>query len=483
MKKKKYISSAVWLMATMVLVSAFLCTALSVAAPYWAKRLLKTETLHRLETYSDLILNNMWEIDPSDDTGKEALNALLPPEAGLRVLVTDANMLVLYDSGSQQNKEGTLLLTEPVQRALSGGTGYRFTYENGIFFAVLTSPLSQTAGRNSGAVCLLLSDRVLGQTYQQMCQAMLYIALALAAVPLLLGVLIFRFQNRNMRKLLSGVRTFKDGDWNARIPIDSHNEYGRLADDLNQLCADLANTDEMRRRFVSDASHELKTPMATIRLLSESIVQNPNIRKEDLLEFLQDIINEIDRLSRISGRMLSLARFDDPGGEIVHRENLNVARVAKAVCRMLTPLAEASNCTIRAEVCDSSVVYANYDEIYQVFMNLVENAIKYSGKDQEIRVFVYNRDGWSHFIVDDDGEGIPEAELMKIFDRFYRVDKARARATGGTGLGLSIVASAVSKNNGTVKAMNRQGGGARFIVKLPLAPEESDLWPEEPDLW
>ena len=195
--------------------------------------------------------------------------------------------------------------------------------------------------------------------------------------------------------------------------------------------------------------------------------------REEINDFLLDISNEIDRLTRISSRLLSLAKFDDVDQSAL-AEELNLSAVAATVCRMLTPLARASNCTIRHELSERVMLVANYDSVYQIFYNLVENSIKYSGKDKEVRVFLYVRDAQAHFIVDDDGEGIPPDDLKKIFDRFYRVDKARARATGGTGLGLSIVASAVRACGGSVEAMNRKSGGARFVVRFPLPNQPGD---------
>jgi signal transduction histidine kinase len=128
---------------------------------------------------------------------------------------------------------------------------------------------------------------------------------------------------------------------------------------------------------------------------------------------------------------------------------------------------------------DGCIINADYDNVYQIFYNIVENAIKYSGQDNEVKVLLFLRDNDVVFIVDDYGEGIPEKDLKKVFDRFYRVDKARARATGGTGLGLSIVAAAVEQCGGIVSAENRPGGGARFTVKFPKSdrplPERRDL--------
>ncbi|MBR4942077.1 MAG: HAMP domain-containing histidine kinase, partial [Clostridia bacterium] len=156
--------------------------------------------------------------------------------------------------------------------------------------------------------------------------------------------------------------------------------------------------------------------------------------------------------------------------------------VAENVSRMLFQPVNNAGLEIRCEFQDDCIVLANYDLVFQIFYNLIENAIKYGADGKEVRVFLYKKDGTVIFIVDDDGTGINESDLERIFDRFYRVDKARARATGGTGLGLSIVETAIHSCNGTVEAHNRHPHGARFIVKFPVftdTPKENNRGEQE----
>lgn len=391
----------------------------------------------------------------------------------LRFMAMDASGEVLYDSALDQNKVGSLMLTDEFQSALGGQNVFSMHRTKHAFFFSLTFPVPETDATvgDYAVYRLMYSDSGVAETYQSMRNTLAYLS---ALIALLFMVAIFFFCHRfsrTTRTLLSGMQEIQKGNFSHRIVLDGDSEFVHLADGMNSICETFAATDEQRRRFVSDASHELKTPLASVKLLSDSIIQTPNMSREEIVEFLMDISNEVDRLTRISSRLLSLTKLDDPS-RATFPEELDLSAIAKTVCRMLTPLARVSNCTIRCESSEKVMIYANYDSVYQIFFNLVENAIKYSGKDKEVRVFLYKYQKEAHFIVDDDGEGIPPADLKRIFERFYRVDRARARATGGSGLGLSIVASAVQACGGTVEAMNREKGGARFLVKFPLPDPE-----------
>lgn len=459
---RKFISSATGKMSLILTVAAILViSALNILPPYFVRRsiaLSAEESLTALSTDVVLLFPDAFDSSSEAETHSD-----------LRFMAMDAASEVQYDSALEQNKVGSLMLTEEFQSALEGQPVFSMHHTKYAFFFSLTFPAPENASASSDYAVyrLMYSDSDLAEIYQSMQKTLVSLSIL---TTLLSIVAIFFFCRRfssSTHTLLSGMQEIQKGNFSHRIVLDGDSEFVHLADGMNSICETFAATDEQRRRFVSDASHELKTPLASVKLLSDSIIQTPNMSREEIVEFLMDISNEVDRLTRISSRLLSLTKLDDPARS-TFQEELDLSSIAKTVCRMLTPLARVSNCTIRCESAEKVMIYANYDSVYQIFFNLVENAIKYSGKDKEVRVFLYKYQSQAHFIVDDDGEGIPPADLKRIFERFYRVDRARARATGGSGLGLSIVASAVQACGGTVEAMNREKGGARFLVKFPL---------------
>ena len=220
---------------------------------------------------------------------------------------------------------------------------------------------------------------------------------------------------------------------------------------------------------MSDASHELKTPLAAIRLLTDSILQTNNIDPATTREFVSDIGQEAERLSRITEDLLRLTRLDsdvlEPAAAV------DVLPVLQQVLRMMELIAEDRNISITYQAEEGCRVLSTRDELQQIIYNLTDNAVKYDRDGGRVEVRLTKRDGFAELTVADDGVGIPEEDIPRIFERFYRVDKARSRAAGGTGLGLSIVSDTVKKRNGTITAANRPVGGAVFTVRLPLAPE------------
>ena len=235
--------------------------------------------------------------------------------------------------------------------------------------------------------------------------------------------------------------------------------------EFNQLTDRLQTTEEVRRRFVSDASHELKTPLASIRLLTDSILQTEEMDMPTVKDFVSDIGEEAGRLTRISEKLLTLTRMDSAAP--LERVPVNVRDVLEKVRHMLTPLAEESRITVETELAEDCVVLATEDDLYQIAFNLMENAVKYNVPGGRVMVSLRGMGDLVLLTVEDTGVGIPEADLPKIFDRFYRVDKARSRAAGGTGLGLSIVRDTARQHGGAVTVCRREPEGTRFEVAFP----------------
>ena len=234
----------------------------------------------------------------------------------------------------------------------------------------------------------------------------------------------------------------------------------------------LQETEGARRQFVSDASHELKTPLAAIRLLTDSILQNEDMDNATAREFVTDIGQEAERLSRITEDLLRLTRLDSGVAEAAERTE--VAPVLERVVRMLRPVAEEKGVEILVVSITGAAAVATAGELHQIIYNLAENAIKYNRPGGYVRVKAEPGEETAVITVEDNGIGIPDGELSNVFKRFYRVDKARSRAAGGTGLGLSIVNDTVSRRGGAIRAESLPKGGTRFTVTLPSAAEKEE---------
>ncbi len=262
-----------------------------------------------------------------------------------------------------------------------------------------------------------------------------------------------------------------EGAYSHRAKVTGSDEIAQLAAEFNSLTDRLQRTESARRQFVSDASHELKTPLAGIRLLTDSILQTDDMNVETTREFVADIGEEAQRLTRITEDLLRLTRLDS--GAAAEPAPVAVAPVLRRVVRMLAVVAREQETTLSYEADESAVVLATEDDLHQILYNLMENGIKYSGHMGFVHTALTVEGGDVVIRVEDNGVGISDEDMPHIFERFYRVDKARSREVGGTGLGLSIVSDTVCRRGGTVSVAHRPAGqGTLFTVRLPQVTEE-----------
>ena len=292
-------------------------------------------------------------------------------------------------------------------------------------------------------------------------------------ISLFLSVITGLIITKKSEGLHQSIEQVREGNYNHRVEVRGHDEYAVLASEFNALTDRLQKTEESRRQFVSDASHELRTPLAAIRLLSDSIIQN-DLYHDTIQEFVQDIASESDRLTRMTTKLLNLTALDSKQFTQQEPEVVDLSACCKKAVRMLTPFAQEVGARIEQSSEENCCVMAREDDVFQVILNLAENGIKYSQSGGEVRLIAYAQGDTAILIVEDNGIGIPKEELEQIFERFYRVDKARSREAGGTGLGLAIVRETVEKFGGTVVASNRPQGGARFTVRFPLLQWEGE---------
>jgi signal transduction histidine kinase len=300
------------------------------------------------------------------------------------------------------------------------------------------------------------------------------ISLVVCGLVLVLSLLFSRALTARIAALLRAIRTVREGEYTHRVTLRGSDELALLAEEFNQLTDRLQTTEEVRRRFVSDASHELKTPLASIRLLTDSILQSEHIDEGLAREFVGDIGEEADRLTRITEKLLTLTRLDT--AVPVATGPVEVGAVIRKVERMLTPLAQAGEVEVLCWLEEGCVIRCTQDDLYQIAFNLMENAVKYNLPGGKVLVTLSRTEDRVILEVADTGVGIPAEERDKVFRRFYRVDKARSRAAGGTGLGLSIVSDTVRAHGGTVTARAREPEGSVFTVTFPVWREEGTAW-------
>ncbi len=387
-----------------------------------------------------------------------------------RLVVTDRAGLILYDT-AEESFLGKYALTGEVVSALRGNDAFFSEYQDGTFYSRAASPV-MTRNQVVGAVCLYAQDSSQGALLGELQGNLRLISVVVCLAVLTLFGIFSSFLSRRVRTLLGGIRKVRAGEYTHRVTMHGKDELAQLADEFNQLTGRLQITEEERRRFVSDASHELKTPLASIRLLTDSILQDETIDPATTREFVGDIGEAADRLIHISQELLELNRLDE--GRTIPQEPVDMSRQAEKIRRLLLPLAESAQVSLETDLEEGCLAKCNSEDASQILRNLMENAIKYNVPNGQVLVTTRRQGETICLAVADTGVGIPQEDMPRIFERFYRVDKARSRAAGGTGLGLSIVRDAVRHHGGEVTVAPRQEAGVVFTVTLPAWKEEGE---------
>lgn len=377
-----------------------------------------------------------------------------------RLIVTDQAGLCLYDSSSAQS--GHPVMLPEILKALEGNDVFSWNYRDGAMISRAATPI-QYYGTTIGAVYMVEADSEQGEVIRLLQKNMMTMTVLLEIAVIFFSLVYSQGFSSRIRKIMHSMRNIED-TYSSELTVGGNDELTLLADEFNNLTKKLQTSEEKRNRFVSDASHELKTPLASIKLLTDSILQN-EMDTDTMREFVGDIGSEADRLTRMTEKLLSLARLgNEPEAEA---ELIHVIPTVEKVTKMLTPVAQKAEVTIDAAIENDCEVLITEDDLYQVIFNLMENGIKYNRRGGRLTVKLENTEDMAVLTVSDTGMGVPEEAAEHIFERFYRVDKARSRASGGTGLGLAIVRAIVQRNRGEISMTSTPGEGSTFTVKLP----------------
>ena len=397
----------------------------------------------------------------------EMLHAAAADEGG-RILLIDKEGKIQYDTLSllegtrTQAPEAIAVLTGQEVRAF----GVHALADSADYAALCAAPMVSVEGP-IGAVLLSTPVDELRQAILAVEAQLMTVFIAVAAAALIAAFVFAISLTAPIKAMTSAIRRMGKGDLTARVKVHASGELKELADSYNAMAEKIENFDQSRSQFVQNASHELKTPLATMKLLLENLIYQPDMPSELRAEFMQDMNHEIDRLSGIITDLLTLTKMDSEETAIKH-EKFDFTELCIGAVHALQPAAEKNRLTLTMDVAKDVTLQGDESKLGQVIYNLIDNAIKYTPEGGSVHVTMKADGRNAVFAVRDTGVGIPEEDAKHIFDRFYRVDKARSRETGGTGLGLSIVRQMVQLHRGEIKVDSTFGKGSTFTVTLPL---------------
>lgn len=428
-----------------------------------------------LKSHLALISSALLELDNLSESSVERVMASFVAAGLTRIVITDHTGYVLYDSVNESL--GHYALIQEIHLALSGYEVVNSDFSSSYIFSTAAIPVIY-GDHTIAAIYLEEEDMEQGILAQSFKENILTISWVAAAVATFLYILFSMVFTQRIRGLLSAIQIVGEGEYGHRLIPIGNDEMSLLAEEFNTLTDRLQTTEEVRRRFVSDASHELRTPLASIQLLADSIVHNEEIPLPMVREFVADICSESERLSRITERLLTLSKLDSLPAPLA--EPVFVQGVVEKVLQSLELVADEAGVELRYQPGEFLYLLCTQDKFHQIVYNLLENAIKYTPRGGYAHISVRRMDKEVLTEVSDNGLGIPEADLPKIFNRFYRVDDARSREAGGTGLGLAIVRDTVRAYGGWVEASQNSPHGTIFSVGLPhtdptITTEEVEL--------
>ena len=410
---------------------------------------------------------NIAELDVLNPSTASAAVAQMGSLKLSRLIITDQSGAVVYDSAGSAASHA--LLPEIV-KALDGNNVFSWQYHDGAMRSCAAAPV-YTYGVVTGCVYMMEYDTQQGALIKSLQKNILTVTVVLEVLVILASVAFSLVFSGRIRRIMASMRIIREGDYTQKLEMDGSDELAFLANEVNELTQRLHISETKRSNFVSDASHELKTPLASIKMLSDSILQN-EMDMGTVKEFVGDIGNEADRLNRMTLKLLSLSRIEsqqDGDCEIIH-----LTPTLEKVQRMLSGIAESNQINLKLEVIQDCPILILEDDLYQIIFNLVENGIKYNRPGGRLTVRLNRVEDNAVVQVIDSGMGIPEDAVEHVFERFYRVDKARARKSGGSGLGLSIVKNMVERNQGTIHVKSSLGVGSTFTVTFPAFDIEED---------
>lgn len=421
-----------------------------------------------------LISNNYFNTKPEGynrSVSRDVINAELEMLSNLyegRVMIIDSSLQVVKDTyGISVGK--TIISEEVIKCFRSEKTMSNYDKEHG--YIEMTTPIYDSSigtGEIVGVMLTSISDNTIVATMEALNRKAIILQNIMLVCILAMALGLSIFLARPFNRVTKAISEVKAGYSDAHISVPDYAETVHIVDAFNQLLGRMRTLDTSRQEFVENVSHELKTPMAAIKVLADSLLAQPDTPAELYREFLEDIVSEIDRENQIITDLLALVRMDKKAQEL-NVASLNINDLVELILRRLRPIARKKD----VEVVFESVrpVTAEVDEVKMtlIMTNLVDNAIKYNKEHGVVKVELDADHQFFTFKVSDSGLGIPEASLAHIYERFYRVDKSHSREIGGTGLGLAITRSAVLMHRGAITVTSVEGEGSIFTVKIPLS--------------
>ena len=422
----------------------------------------------RASAQSDRLAKALSEAEDISDDLKFSLETVADFFDG-RVLVVDQDYRIVCDTDDKN--EGAYLISEDFMGIMTGTRDVETITKEGYFLEVRR--LENEDGVR-GILVLKASMANLSKLSGGFFVINLVIVFILLLISALVAFCISSVALRGLKKVGRAMNTAREGHLEDKLQVRGFREYRQLTENYNETIEQLMALDTTRQEFVSNVSHELKTPITSMKVLADSLIANEEADLDMYKEFMKDVALEIDRESQIITDLLTLVKTDKQSAEMNISE-VNINDLLEVILKRVRPIAKERDIEITYE--SYREVAADVDEVKLslALTNIVENAVKYNVDGGSVKVSLNADHKNFHIKVADTGVGIPDDCKEKVFERFYRVDKARSRDTGGTGLGLAITRNVIAMHHGSIKLYSESGQGTTFTIRIPIKYSETEI--------
>lgn len=380
-----------------------------------------------------------------------------------RIIVIDQNFKVIRDT--YELIEGKLVVSEEVIRCFQGETTNQLSNKR---YIEMTVPIQEADTQKIiGVLLVSVSTDSIWDNLDVLTGNALIFVLICGVLVLTSSILLSYFLGRPFHRMVLSLREIAEGHSTEDLKIKAYTETEEISEEFNKIVNQMRVLDESRQEFVSNVSHELKTPLTSIKVLADSLLVQEDAPVELYKEFMSDIAEEIERENKIITDLLSLVKMDKKAANL-NIEPVDINDLLELILKRLRPIASRKNIEMVLESFRPVTAEVDAGRLSLAFTNLMENAVKYNRENGWVHVSLDADHKFFYVKVIDSGMGIPEESLNYIFERFYRVDKSHSNEIDGTGLGLAITKSAIQVHKGAIKVSSHVGEGTTFSVRIPL---------------
>lgn len=431
----------------------------------------ESEVQNQLKIIANHLITYNYLQDPSNEIVAAELEQLSNLYDG-RVLIINGNFKAIKDT--YELSEGKNIISEEVIKCFKGESTTSYDKENG--FIEMTIPITKLAEDSDseeehstvyGVMLTSVSTDTIVMTMSILSRKAWIISIIMCVAIFVFAMLFSRFLVNPFNKVTDAINDVNAGFTDEALSVPDYKETEHIVEAFNNVLSRTRRLDRSRQEFVANVSHELKTPITSMKILAESLVSQEDVPSELYREFMEDIAGEIDREDKIINDLLELVKLDKTNAEL-SIENVNINNLIELILKRLKPIARKANVNLVFE--SKRDVTAEVDDVKLTLAitNVVENAIKYNHEHGTVTVILDSDHQNFTVQVVDTGIGIPEESIANIFERFYRVDKSHSREIGGTGLGLALARNIVLMHRGTIDVDSVLGEGTTFTLTIPV---------------